>query len=375
MSIHEIGYLVIRGVFQCWFWGDLTSCPNADKIKPGGIGFGEAANFVTEEIEYEVGGFAVFAQKGEFFEVEKKNGERLTISLAELNRETEAALPKNLSAKMIKDSLWRYESIDEILKRPLMLRREGEFLSLLRKDDLKTSLNVSKQVEEVRQARIRKALSEAKLVLPLGYVEAEVSCSYREIDFQTTKGSCSPPTLAPAYDSPGGHSAKVHDVSLIWAQIEGRPVQVAVSSPRKQASQLLVFQIQKDWIQMKVTFGEAAKRLVWMNKKDIPFKVEIFKQEDRLKKLIEFLPSSASSTQVNGALLDSLKSHLESPPELDLEGAGETKWHNGVLWVKVNLRSESNCAIESSKTLATGWLPYIRPGSAKKLLGWYSRGC
>lgn len=71
--------------------------------------------------------------------------------------------------------------------------------------------------------------------------------------------------------------AKVHDVSLIWAQIEGRPVQAAVSSPGKQASLLLVFQIQKDWIQMKVTFGEAAKRLVWMNKKDIPFKVEIFK--------------------------------------------------------------------------------------------------
>lgn len=68
MSIHEIGSLVISGVVQCWFWGDLASCPNADKIKLGGTGFGEAANFVTEEIEYKVRGFTVFAQKGEFFE-------------------------------------------------------------------------------------------------------------------------------------------------------------------------------------------------------------------------------------------------------------------------------------------------------------------
>jgi hypothetical protein len=157
--------------------------------------------------------------------------------------------------------------------------------------------------------------------------------------------------------------------------VEGRPVHAAVSNPEKQASQLLVFQIQKDWIQMKLTFGDASKRLVWINKKDIPFKVQIFNQNERLKKWIEFLPSSASSSQVNGAVLESLKSFLENPPELDLEGAGESKWHKGILWVKVNLQSELNCSVERSKTLATGWLPNIRPGSKKKLLGWYSRGC
>jgi hypothetical protein len=133
-----------------------------------------------------------------------------------LNRETEAALPKNLEASLIKDSLWRYESLNEIFKRPLVLRREGEFLSLLRKDDLNTSLDVSKQVEEVRQARISKVLSEAKLVLPLGSIEATVSCSYIKVDSRTTKGSCHPPKLVSAYDSPSSTIAR--EVGLDWAR-------------------------------------------------------------------------------------------------------------------------------------------------------------
>ncbi len=72
MVFHEIGYLVIGGVFQCWFWGAPAPCPNAEKIKTAGITRDKAGEFETREVHYEESGFAVFDRKNDDLEIRKK---------------------------------------------------------------------------------------------------------------------------------------------------------------------------------------------------------------------------------------------------------------------------------------------------------------
>ncbi|MBL7669712.1 MAG: hypothetical protein JNM39_04445 [Bdellovibrionaceae bacterium] len=116
MVLHEIGYLIIGGAFQCWFWGAPTPCPNAEKIKPAGITRERAGEFETREVHYEESGFTVFERKNDDLEIRKKTGEKIRIHLSELNRQTQDALPKTVTTDDIKYSLWRYESLEEILK-------------------------------------------------------------------------------------------------------------------------------------------------------------------------------------------------------------------------------------------------------------------
>lgn len=72
MVLHEIGYLVIGGAFQCWFWGPQDPCLNAEKIKPAGITREKASEFLTNEVYAEESGFAVFERKDDEFEIRKK---------------------------------------------------------------------------------------------------------------------------------------------------------------------------------------------------------------------------------------------------------------------------------------------------------------
>jgi hypothetical protein len=154
MVLHEIGYLIIGGAFQCWFWGAPASCPNSEKVKPAGITREKSNEFETREVHYEESGFAVFERKNDDLEIRKKTGEKYRIHLSELNRQTQAALPKTVPVDEIKYSLWRFEPLEEVFK-GAMISREADFLSLLRKDDLKTPLNISKeQLESVRRSAL-----------------------------------------------------------------------------------------------------------------------------------------------------------------------------------------------------------------------------
>lgn len=127
---------------------------------------------------------------------------------------------------------------------------------------------------------------------------------------------------------------------------------------------------------MKLVVLEESKRIVWFNKKDIPYKLVRLNQTDRIKTLIEFLnPPSDLPSDEKRNLAESLRLMSEQPLDLDLDSTGETKWSDGILWVKVSVRSEPHCSAEETKAIATGWLPYIEPKTMKKVLGWLSRGC
>lgn len=376
MVLHEIGYLIIGGAFQCWFAGATAPCPNVEKIKPAGITREKAGEFETREVHYEEGGFAVFERKNDDLEIRKKTGEKIRIRLSELNRQTQDALPKTVQADEIKYSLWRYESLEEIFK-SAMISRETDFIPLLRKDDLKTPLNISKeQLESVRQSRIDKLLRDHQWSLPIGHILTSVPCTYKKTDANTTTGSCASPGKAPAYAKPDRSSEKILDASLLWAHLEGRPIQTNKLNPTENSEELLVFEEQGDWVRMKLAVLDKSKRIVWLNKKDIPYKVVRLNPADRMKTLIEFLhPPSVTPSDENRNLAENLKFLIEQPLDLDLDSAGEAKWSDGVLWVKVNVRSEPHCSVGEAKPISTGWLPYIDPKTKKKVLGWYSRGC
>lgn len=279
-------------------------------------------------------------------------------------------------ADEVKYSLWRYVSIEEIFERA-MISRETDFTPLLRKDDLKTPLNIAKeQLEKIRQDRIEKLLKDQQRSLPIGYILTSVPCTYRKLDVNTTTGSCASPGKAPAYTKPDRNSEKVLEASLLWAHLEGWPIQASKQNPPEKEEELLIFEEQGEWVQMKLVVLDKSKRIVWLNKKDIPYKIVRLSPSDRAKKFIEFLKSpSVAESDGNSSLAGNLKSLIEEPLELDLDSAGETKWSDGVLWVKVNVRSAPHCSVEDSKTISTGWLPYIDPKTKKKVLGWYSRGC
>ncbi len=377
MALHEIGYLIIGGALQCWFGSAVeNTCPNAEKVKPAGITREEAGDFETREVHYEESGFTVFNLENDNFEIRKKTGEKNNIRLSDLNRQTQTALPKMVSADEAKASLWRYESLEEIFK-GAMISHESDFLPLLRKDDLKTALNIPKeQLESIRQDRINRVLTASQFSLPVGYIVTSVACTNKKIDANTTSGSCAGPGKATAYARPDRNSEKILEASLLWAHLEGRAVQNNKLNPAEKSEKLLVFEEQGDWIRMKLVVLEKSKRLVWLNKKDIPYKMVRLSQTDRVKTLIEFLnPTSGSPADENRNLSENLKLLSEQPLDLDLDSAGETKWADGILWVKVGVRSEPHCSVEESKPISTGWLPYIVPKTKKKVLGWYSRGC
>ena len=345
MALHEIGYLIIGGALQCWFGSAVeNSCPNAEKVKPAGITREKIGDFETREVHYEESGFAVFKREDDIFEIRKKNGDKSQIRLSELNRQIQIALPKTVSAEEVKNSLWRYESLEEIFK-GAMISHESDFLPLLRKDDLKTPLNIPKeQLESVRQDRINRVLKASQFSIPIGYIVTSVPCTYKKINANTTASSCAAPGKVPAYARPDRNSEKI-------------------------------LEEQGDWIRMKLVVLEKSKRIVWFNKKDIPYKMVRLKENEGIKTLIEFLnPNSGSSSEQNSNLAENLKLLSEQPLDLDLDSAGETKWADGILWVKVSVRSEPHCTVEESKPISTGWLPYIEPKTKKKVLKWYSRG-
>ena len=309
-------------------------------------------------------------------EIRKKTGEKISVHFSELNRQTQDAMPKTVADDEIKYSLWRYESLEEIFKDAL-ISHEGDFLPLLRKDDLITPLIIPKeQLENIRRTRTDKILKNAQLSLPVGYIVTSVPCKYKIIDANTTAGSCASPEKALAYAKPDRNSEKVLEASLLWAHLEGRPIQSNKLNPAEKSEELLIFEEQGDWLRMKLVVLEKEKRFVWLNKKDIPYKIVRLIEVDRLKTLIEFLnPASGSQTDKNRSLADNLKFILDQPFDLGLDSTGETKWSNGILWVKVNVRSESQCSDEETKLLSTGWLPYIDSKTKKRVLGWHSRGC
>lgn len=372
MVLHEVGYLIIGGVFQCWFWDSSSPCPNADKIKPAGIVREKAGDFETREVHYEETGFTIFSKKEDTLEIRKKTGEKVFVRLSDLNRQVQAVLPKTTPSDDIKQSLWRYESLEEILKGS-MINHEIDYLSLLRKDDLKTPLVISKeQIEAIRQKRIDLALKEHQLSLPIGSIVASVPCTYKKIDINTTSGTCAALKEAPAYAKPDRNSEKVIQATLSWAHLQGRMINQTQPTPKERLEELLVFEEQGDWVQMKLVVLDKSKRIVWLNKKDIPYKIVQLNQADRLKTLIDFLQASAPAEVV-----ENLKSLSKKPVRLDLDSAGETKWSEGILWVKVNVRSEPHCTASDgeSHSLSTGWLPYFDPKSKQKVLSWFSRGC
>lgn len=376
MALHEIGYLFISGIFQCWFWGTQSPCPNAEKIKPAGITRETIGDYQTNEIHYEQTGFAVFKINSDQFEIRKKTGEKIFIHLSKLNQQTQQSLPKTLKPQDIKDSLWQFERLEDIFKNAF-ISREADFLSLLRNDDLETSITISnEQLQTVRQKRINTLLKESQLSLPIAYIKTHIPCEYKKINEHSTSGSCTSPGKISVYAKPDRLSEKIIEASLSWAHFEGIPIHTDTTNPLEQSEKLLVFDEQNDWIKMKLVILDKSKRVVWLNKNDLPYNLIQLNQIDRVKTLVEFLhPSHVEPSDENRNLAEKLKSLVEQPLELDLDPAGQTKWHNGVLWVKVNVRSEPHCTVENSTTIATGWLPYIDPKTRKKILGWYSRGC
>lgn len=374
MALHEIGYLIITGAFQCWFASPAENpCPNSEKVKPAGISREYAKEYFVAEVGYEESGFAIFDRKGDTFEIRKKSGEKRQIKLSELNRQTQKAMPATVSADEVQNSLWTYKPIDEILK-DAMIHHEEEALALLRKDDLKTPITISnEQLESIRQARISEALKAAQVSLPIGYIVTSVPCTHKKINGNTTSGSCASPGSAPAYAKPDRNSEKILEASLLWAHLEGRPLQSQKPLPTEQSDELVVYEEQGDWVRMKLVVLDKSKRTVWLNKNDIPYKMVRLKPEDRMKTLMEFLQHGTSDE--NQTLAETLKSIKERPVELSLHSADETKWSDGILWVKVNVHNVPHCALEEGKAIATGWVPYMDPKTKKKVLGWFSRGC
>lgn len=378
MALHEIGYLIIGGAFQCWFWsGPDNPCPNSEMIMPAGISREKASDVESREVHYEESGFAVFDRKDDALELRKKSGEKLRLRLSELNRETKKALPKTLAAEERESSLWRYESLEEIIK-SAMISHEPNSIDLLRKDDLKTPLVISKEIlDSLRQRRIDKLLNDSQMPLPMGFIRAAMPCTYKKINATATTGLCAPPVKATAYSKPDKNSEKVLEASFLWAHLEGRPVRTMEVNPAESIDELLVFEEKGEWLRMKLVVLEKSKRIVWFHKNDIPYKLVRLNQTDRMKTLIEFLnPTGAmASSDEYRTLAEDLKKLMEEPFDFDFDSAEKTKWSDGILWVKVNVRSQPHCSSEEAETIATGWLPYIDPKSKKKILGWHSRGC
>ncbi len=376
MVLHEIGYLIIGGTFQCWFYGASSPCPNAEKVKPAGITREQASEFETREVDHEESGFAAFERKNDTLEIRKRTGEKIRIHLSELDRQTQDALPKTINADEIKNSLWRYQSIEEFFKGAL-LSSEVNFLPLLRKDDLKTPMIISKeQLERIRVGRIENLLKEQQWSLPIGKILTSVPCTYKQIDTNTMSGSCAEPGKAPAYVTPDRKSEKVLDTSLVWAHLAGRSIQDSKQNPTEHSEELFVFEEKGDWVRMKLMILNRSTRVVWLNKKDIPYKMVRLSPSDQVKTMIEFLNQSPiTESNESRDLADDLKILFDQPLKLDLDSAGETKWSDGVLWVKVNVKGGPQCSDEESKIISTGWLPYMDPKTKKKILGWYSRGC
>jgi len=375
MILHEIGYLIVGSVFHCWLAGSVMTCPVDNKVKPANVAIEKIEDYESAEVHYEVSGLTVFDKKGDSLEIRKKNGQKIRVSLSELKSHAEKNAPKPKENETAPQP-WQYESLEEIVKNA-MLGHEVGILSLLKKDDLKTPLVIPKtQIENLKQKRIDDLLLANQMSLPIAYFEIATKCTYKKISDTQTQGTCASPGKAVAYKSPDRSSEKILDASLTWAHLEGRPTQMGTVSVPENKEELLVFEEHRDWVRMKLAVLPESKRTVWINKKDIPYKMVRIASEDRIKTLIHFLnPPNVTSSSKNISLADNLKSISESSLDFDVDSANEVKWMDGILWVKVIVRSQPHCAVDESNPLGTAWLPYIDPKTKKKVLSWYSRGC
>lgn len=338
-----------------------------------GISRKQAGDFQTREVAYEEIGLTVFRRKGELLEIRKKTGEKIELNLTELNRKTRTALPKTSPPEALDDSLWRFEPLENIFS-SAMIDHKMDFLPLLRKDDLKTPLTLDPaELKRIRQKRIERILKEHHLSLPVAYIATSSPCTYQKISASTTTGSCASPGIIPVYAKPDRLAEKILDASLSEAHLEGRSLDQAKPDPSERHGELLIFEERGAWLRAKLVVLEQSKRVVWLNKKDLTHRVVPIEESRRLKTLLDFL--EAPSSETDQELSKTLRLLADGPLNLDLDSATETKWHDGILWVRVHVRREPHCTGAETSPIATGWLPYIDPGTKKPLLSWFPRGC
>lgn len=351
------------------------TCPVDGKVKPANVVVEKVEDYESSEVHYDMNGIAVFSRNDDIFEIRKKTGKKIRVSLVELRKHADV-----IHEKMKKDvgvfQNWQYESLEDILK-SAMLEHEIDFISLLRKDDLITPMTITKeQLDSVRMKRTDDLLKTNNVALPIGFFEISTLCTYKKIDEHRSQGICASPRSVAAYKDGDYSSEKVIEASLTWAHLLGRPKQIATLNAPENKEELLVFAEQGDWVRMKLVVLEESKRTVWINKKDVPFQMVRLQSVDRIKTLIQFLnPPNVASPRQNIDLAENLKTLVEKPLDLDIESANEAKWVNDVLWVKVNIKSQPQCSGNESEKIGTGWLPYVDPKTKKKVLKWISRGC
>ncbi len=368
MAMHEIGFLIIGGTFQCWFWqGADNPCPNSEKISPAGIQRQAASQYINKEIYYEESGFSVFDRKGESFEIHKLTGEKTWLELKEINQQVDNSIAKTASETEKATSRWRYVAIEDIFKNGMIGRDDVGPLELYQ-DDLKTPVNIlSGVLKNIREKRRAVIFKQKNLQLPTGYIVTSTACTYTKVGTQM-QGTCAPPAKAFVYSKPDKQSTKILEASFLFGHFKGFPIHMGLASPTN-SEKLFVYEEQGDWVRMRLEVLEDAKRDVWVHKKDIPYLYTRLKDEERIPALKELLNSRGENT------FESIEAELNEEPVFDIESAGVTKWNEGTLWVKINVRDEDKCSGAEHKVLATGWMPYVDPKTKKKKIGWLSRGC
>lgn len=380
MALHEIGYLVIGGVFQCFFWGEGNSCPNAESIKVSGISYQNIADFEYKQLIEDTSGFVVYSIEKDRIEIRKKSGEKFFVNLSELNKVTRKALPKKTPQDQAHESEWRFESLENLFKQT-SIGGLNDFLSQLRSNDLKTPVHVPQdKIEKIRSERMQAYLKEKNLALPIAYLLTKRPCTYEKVSATVMTPTCPFPIQVTAYETPNLQAQKIQNVALTSDRLLGMLRKNSRPHPSEIEEEILIFEDKGDWLKLQSAYTDEQSRFLWVQKKDLPFSIFTLKNLDRPKLLLASISPSVHAAANRGPsdqqeISNRLKSLIEEPVSLSLRTANETKWFEGILWVKVHVDSAPPETMDEGQILMTGWLPYIDPKTKKNVLIRYPFGC
>ncbi|MGE0762600.1 MAG: hypothetical protein AB7N80_04925 [Bdellovibrionales bacterium] len=377
--VHEIAFLVLSGALSCWTWpAENNPCPNADSLKIPAyekpdlrkkplkfIDRNSFKSFLTAEVGYEENGFAVFETKNsDWYQIMNESGEKLWLNLPSVEKQFQSHL--STSDKASHSASWRLEKIEKLVGQG-MARVEPDYLKYLRNEDLKSQVQIPKQIlVHIHERQLKSRLNETKTELPTSFVEVSLPCTYREISPGHKTGSCTPPPKIAAYEKPDLNAPNTK-IAMSWANWAGKPI--VTPNQERTLEHLYIFSDSSDWLNIQVAFGDSAKRSRWVKKSDIgQFKIQNLPYDERVAALIHILESTNRP--------DDAAKIKELSPEPGFRATGRTKWSSdGVLWGEINIQDFPACSVEEPKTLMKAWLPYKLNRKSPSILSWYSRGC
>jgi hypothetical protein len=370
MVMHEIGFLLIAGIFDCLLSFGVQSCPNSENIIPPALAKEtDWLKYENRDVGYEVSSLLVFEIKGEKYQIRKKTGEKIWLDLGELNKLVQKNLPPDLTAEEKKDNKWFFRPLEEVVNTK-MIHYDGDIFKFLTESDLKTPKKMSEANEQDRQDSN----------LPVAFIEALSPCAEIKLPTGGLMDKCSSAEEINVYSNPQNLEATepsqsdkiIKTIKLSAENFHGISSTPMSKSKTVKIDKILIYTIKKEaseeWLSAGCNTEDCAGSRVWLKKSDIKHKVIQIPLPEQLDLFQSYLNSSDSTNTKTG------RDNKETT-EIVIKSAKETKWKDGVLWIKVDILMGSFCEGDDPKKISEGWLPYHDPKTGTKKMDWYSRGC